>query len=328
MRAAKSRRTESLGLHVVVAIVGFRNPSDILRCLSALGQSTYPDFEVLICENGGPQAYQDLLRQTPATLAGGQAVRTVLGHGNTGFAGGVNRCIAETAGADAWWLLNPDTEVFPDAMAAMVERLATGEFEAVGSTVVFPNGVVQAHGGRWRGWLAAPQSIGHGSPISQKPDRADVERRQNYILGTSMMINRRFLDRVSPMDESYFLYCEEVEWCLRARKLGMRLGFAEGAIVRHHNGTTTGAGEALNRRARLPVYLGERNKILLTKDCYPARLPIAIFASLAFFTIRCIRRGAWKQIGYGVSGWLAGLSGERGRPSFSSYDAELLTTGG
>jgi N-acetylglucosaminyl-diphospho-decaprenol L-rhamnosyltransferase len=69
-------------------------------------------------------------------------------------------------------------------------------------------------------------------------------------------------------------------------------------------------------RSRLSVYLGERNKVLTTRDRFPARLPIAALGSLAAHTRRFAKRGAWAQLGYGFAGWWAGLRGERGVPKW------------
>ena len=106
-------------MHVSVAIVGFRNVDDILRCLAALETATHKDFEVIICENGGPAAFDALKARAPSVLAGGQTVRCVLASGNLGYAGGVNVCLAETPQADAWWVLNPDTAPSPTSLALL-----------------------------------------------------------------------------------------------------------------------------------------------------------------------------------------------------------------
>ena len=82
-----------------------------------------------------------------------------------------------------------------------------------------------------------------------------------------MLVGRRFLETVGPMREDYFLYCEEVEWCLRGLKKGMRLGFAPSGIVVHKQGTITGNAVDLLGRSRLSVYLNERNRVLLSRDC-------------------------------------------------------------
>ncbi len=303
-------------MHVAVAIVGFRNEGDIVRCLGALEASRHRDFEVVICENGGPEAHARLTAAIPQALAGGQVVRAVLASGNLGFAGGVNLCLRETPDADAWWVLNPDTQPGPDALAALIARLSDGGCEAVGGPLHLNNGTVQSYGGLWQGWLARPVSIGHGGPRGARVDPAAIERTQNYLNGASMLVGRRFLETVGPMREDYFLYCEEVEWCLRAGAQGMRLGFAPDAVVLHYQGATTGAGGHVASRSRLSVYLGERNKILTTRDRYPGRLAVAALAVLAVHAWRYARRGAWAQFGYGLAGWWAGLRGERGVPGW------------
>jgi hypothetical protein len=305
-------------MHVAVAIVGYRNPDDIVRCLAALETSRHRDFEVAICENGGPEAHARLITALPQALAGGQSVRALLAPGNLGFAGGVNLCLRQTPTADAWWVLNPDTCPEAGALAAMVEKLSDGSCDAVGGPLRLPNGRLQSYGGLWRGWLARPISIGHGGDPDAPVDAAAIERTQNYLNGASMLIGRRFLETVGPMREDYFLYCEEVEWCLRGIARGMRLGFAPGGRVLHFQGATTGAGGRVQARSRLSVYLGERNKLLLTRDCYPARLPVAAIAVLLLHALRCARQGAWRQLGYGLAGWWAGLRDARGAPGWTT----------
>jgi GT2 family glycosyltransferase len=304
--------------HVAVAIVGFRNAADIVSCLKALDRCAYADFEVVICENGGPAAYDALMAAIPATLAGGQSVRVVLAPGNLGYAGGVNVCLKASPDADAWWVLNPDTEPYPDAMGRMVARLQAGDVDAVGGTVFLGNGKVQSHGGEWQPWLARAVSIGHSSAADARPDPASIERRQNYLNGASMMVGRRFLETAGFMREEYFLYCEEVEWCLRGIKQGLRLGFEPGAFVLHQVGTTTGNYTDIRKRSRVATFLGERNRMLLTRDCFPLRLPIVAFAGFAMIFAKYARRGAWRQVGYAMSGWWAGLQNQRGAPSWLS----------
>lgn len=303
-------------MHVAVAIVGFRNPQDVEHCLAALGRSSHRDFEVIICENGGQAAYDALVDVMPSSLVGGQPVRVVCAPGNVGFAGGVNICLNETRAAEAWWVLNPDTEPHPDALAAKVSALASGHYDAVGCTLYRPDGRVQSYGGRWRPWLARAESLGIGNRLEDPIDVASVERRQRYLNGAAMLLGRRFVEAVGPMREDYFLYCEEVEWCIRARMNGLRLGFTPDAVVLHSQGTTTGAAESLANRPRLPVYLDARNSMLVTRDCYPLRLPVAAMAAALVLMLRYGRRGAWKQLGYGLSGLAAGLRNERGPPEW------------
>lgn len=303
-------------LHVVVCIVGYRNADDIHRCVAALARSTHQAFEILVCENGGADAETALAELLPPRLPGGQAVAVIGAPDNPGYAGGVNRCLAARPDAGAWWVLNPDSAPEPDAMAHLQARIAAGSADAVGGTIYLPDGRVQGHGGRWRPWLARAESIGHGSPATLPVDAEAVEAQMNYILGASLMLGRRFLERAGPMREDYFLYGEEVEWCLRARARGLRLGFEPAARIRHDQGTTTGSGDAVTRRPRIPIYLDERNKMLIVRDTLPARLPVAATAALVLTALRFARRGAWVQWRHALAGWLAGLRAERGKPGW------------
>lgn len=307
-----------MSIHVAVAIVGYRNPDDVVRCVAALEASTYADYEVIIAENGGPEAFDTLRAALPASLRGGQPVSVVLSPGNLGYGGGVNLCMAKTPHADAWWVLNPDTEADSSAMAALVARLARGDCDAVGGTLVKSDGRVQSRGGRWQPLLARAVSIGYGSPADQRVDVGIVERSQNYLSGASMLIGRRFFETVGPMREDYFLYCEEVEWFLRGKARGMRLGFAPQAIVYHEHGSTTGSGEVLSKMAPLPIYLNTRNQMLLTRDNYRSHLPLSALAALLTLSVKCLRSRAWRQFGYGIRGWLAGLRDERSTPDWLS----------
>jgi GT2 family glycosyltransferase len=302
-------------MHIAVAIVAFRNATDVATCLEALARSSHTDFEVVVCENGGQEAYAALQSRLPRTLANGQSVRTVLAPGNLGYAGGVNLCIGESPEADGWWVLNPDTEPHPEAMSALVRCLGAGGCDAVGCTVQLPGGIVQSYGGHWQPRLARAVSLGHGRSAADRPPAACIEQRQNYLNGAAMMVSRAFIERTGLMREDYFLYCEEVEWFLRGLRRGARLAFEPQAVVLHHQGTTTGNSTAIRSRTKPPVYLNERNRLLLTRDCFPGLLPVVTVTALAMIAAKYARRGAWRQVAYALAGWWAGLRNERGVPA-------------
>lgn len=301
-------------MHVSIAIVAFRNADEIAGCLGALEKSTHTDFDVVICENGGPKAFAELEAAIPAQLAGGQPVKAILAPGNLGYAGGVNVCIKAAPDADAWWVVNPDTVPAPEALAGLVARLGRGDVAAVGGVLHNPVGRIQAYGGHWRSAMARAVSIGSGSTLDARPDAREVESQTNYLLGASMLISRAFVDKVGLMREDYFLYCEEVEWCLRAVQAGLKLGFAPDSLVCHDQGGTTGSANAHRERPRMPIYLDERNKLNVVRDTTPVWLPVAALNSFVLLFARYGRRGAFRQLGYGLSGWFAGLRNKRGVP--------------
>jgi GT2 family glycosyltransferase len=305
-----------MALHVAVVIVSYRSAEDVADCLQALANSRHDSFEVVVCENGGAAAFDSLRTLVGPTLRTGQAVRLVCAERNLGYAGGVNRAMAAAPDADAWWVLNPDTRPEPDAMGALAARLSRGDCEAVGCVVMMTTGRVQSYGGYWQKGLARAVSLGYGDHRTAEVNGAQIERRQNYLNGACMLVGRAFAAAAGPMREDYFLYCEEVEWCLRGIRAGMRLGFADDAVVLHKQGTSTGAHADLRSRSKLSVYLNERNRVLLSRDCFPGLLPLAVFAVLGTLLVRFGKRGAWRQVGYGVQGWWAGVANLRGVPDW------------
>lgn len=299
-------------MHVVVCIVSYNNPSDCVACIRTLGAATHRDFAVVVCENGSADNVT-VLRKSLAAGALADRVQVIHAPENPGYAGGVNICIRATPEADAWWILNPDARPQPDALQHLLAKLASGDGEAIGGTIFYPDGTLQALGGVWRGPFPLVQSLGKGLPVSHTLAAPDLER-ANFVHGACMLVSRKFVEKVGLMREDYFLYCEEVEWCLRARARGVPIAFAHKAKVMHFQGTTTGSAEGWRSKPWLPVYLDERNKILVLRDTTPGQLWIGVPAGLLLILARFGRRGAWRQMGYALQGWLAGARNQRGKP--------------
>ena len=157
------------GFEVPIIIVGFGHSDDIVKCLKAVAiQRRCPKFEVFICENGGPAAYDALIETLtekgapcdggvepldPASnefvracrllLAGG-AVGVTIGEArdNGGYAGGINAWVRPLLADPGWtavWILNPDTWPEPDALAELVAYAAKRGKGMVGSRLMFPD---------------------------------------------------------------------------------------------------------------------------------------------------------------------------------------------
>jgi N-acetylglucosaminyl-diphospho-decaprenol L-rhamnosyltransferase len=323
---------------VVVAIVGYRNADDVHACLVALAESTRKSFLISICENGGRQAYKALIdgldglvekRNDPPEIfdervdeiwvgrlrPSDQLVRIYLAKSNLGYAGGINVCIRQLGHSERWsaiWVLNPDTEPHPNALAALVARAREGPYSIVSSRLVHKSTQrVQSYGGRWRVLDARGVNVGMNAPLDAVPNVKEIERSMDYVSGASLFATRDYIESVGMMDERYFLYCEEVDWCLRRGE--HRLGYAHDSIVYHSYGTTIGSHASWDKRSRLSVYLQERNKLLLTRRFYPAIYPLVIMAAF-LMTFRYLIEGAKNNFFVALSGWFAGLRGEVGLP--------------
>jgi N-acetylglucosaminyl-diphospho-decaprenol L-rhamnosyltransferase len=334
---------------IVVLIVGFHNPTDIEHCIVALSNAaTMPNFDVLICENGGRDSFDQLndrladpagacrlqveLSESPVVTGGQFAAarilkfpsrpsRVIVGCAvdNLGYAGGINAWLRELAGVTGWkgvWILNPDTEPGPSALAALVARAEIGGMGMVGSTILEAgkDDVIRFRGGiHWQRFAARSIAIGLDEQIGAPFDLSAIEKAMDSPSGASMYVTRDCIEQIGLMDESYFLFFEDLDWGMRAKKLG--LGYASASIVAHQRGTTTGSSGHLTAISRLAVYLQHRNGIHFVRRHFPLTLPVRVAVSI-LHAFRFLLHRAPRNFVAALEGVLAGLKGETGQPTW------------
>src|SRR5205085_8082984 len=84
----------------------------------------------------------------------------------------------------------------------------------------------------------------------------------DWVSGACFAVRKEVIDRVGPLDEGYFLYFEEVDYCLRARRAGWSCWYVADARVVHHEGSSTGITETARRR---PAYWFESRRRYFTR---------------------------------------------------------------
>lgn len=334
---------------VAVLIVGFRNSADIAGCLTALLKtSTEPNFDVFICENGGRAAFtqlvNDLLDQglcnatddppipIDSTIIRFTDVRRLrltarssnvwigCAVDNLGYAGGINAWLSPLLQISGWkgaWILNPDTEPAEDALAALVKRAETGRKGMVGSTIIDgdrPEHVRFRGGLHWQRFAARSLAIGLGERLDASHDTGSIETSMDSPSGASMYVTRPCIEKIGLMDERYFLFFEDLDWGIRAKQLG--LGYANGSMVAHKQGTTTGSANELAQVPRLSVYLQHRNGIHFVRRHFPWTLPVRVAVS-CLYAVRFLLHRAPNNFLAALEGVLAGLKGEIGEPQWN-----------
>jgi GT2 family glycosyltransferase len=163
---------------------------------------------------------------------------------NLGFAGGNNIGIryAIARGTEYLWLLNNDTEPAPDALAALVCKALTNKrIGAVASICYYASSplIVQAWAGtRVNLWVGYARN-------STEPHSDDWF---DSLYGASILIVRQAIEEVGMLDEFFFHYWEETEFCLRLRKGGWRLAAAPDSRILHKVAASTGKNNPILHR--------------------------------------------------------------------------------
>ena len=215
---------------------------------------------------------------------------------NLGFAGGNNiglRLFLADPRIDHFWLLNNDTVVEPTAAAALVARMSvTHNIGMCGTIVRFyhqPDMVQALNGSRFSLWTGQSQGIGGRRPASTPFDPQRVAADTDFVLGASLATSREFLETVGPMDESFFLYYEEIEWARRGTN-SFDIGFAQGATVYHKEGGSIGSSGVAGKRSAQSEYWLTRSRLKFIRRYSPILLPWHWLLTLLIAARRLLRR--------------------------------------
>ncbi|MBT0962761.1 glycosyltransferase family 2 protein [Denitromonas sp. IR12] len=309
-----------------IILVNWKRAADTCACLASLERLANEDWYAVVCDNGSPddsvdrlraflsERYSERVRSVAATdgsrifdyysVCRGElsAIRVtfVAAVANLGFAGGNNlayRHARSDVDTDFVWFLNNDTEVAPDSLLRLVERVTQDPMVGIcGSTLVYAHDrrTVQAQGGAvYVPMTGAVREIGNGTLWPRVVDRESVEREMRYVSGASMLVTRSFLDRVGLMSEDYFLYYEEIDWAERGRRCGFRLGYAPESVVYHKEGAVLGSGTSA-RRSALAEYYALRNRLVVTRKFFRWALPTVYLFSL-LQVVRRVAQGQWSR---------------------------------
>lgn len=213
---------------------------------------------------------------------------------NRGFAAGVNaglRSLMAMPEIDHFWILNPDCMAEADTAQHLIEKAQkVGLFGIIGGRVFYtdPPLMIQSEGGRidlWSG-TCIPFNLGQIGPDAPTPDDHSLD----YIAGSHMFVSRAFIMQAGLMPENYFLYFEEVDWCLRRGHLPL-FTCAE-AAVHHHGGHTIGSATLSKGPSPLSAYFMARSRLKFVTRWRPVALPYA-WSYVLLMALRCLWRGQW-----------------------------------
>lgn len=262
-------------MRTYVILVNWKGWRDTIACLDSLLRIDYSDFRVVVCDNASPDGSLEMIKEwadgnlvteprsspnlsdltslafrkpikyrqllqgqaTQRSVSYDQQLTLIQNSGNHGFAGGNNVGIRYALGdpeCEFLWLLNNDTVVQADTLSTLVAKATSNSnIGAASSICYYFNSPTQVEA-----WAGARINLWIGFARNTTTPQDDSWFHSLY--GASLLIRRRALDDVGLLDEGFFLYWDETEFCLRLRQKGWRLAAAPRSKVLHKVNASTG----------------------------------------------------------------------------------------
>ena len=230
-----------------IIIVSYNTWQYLRSCLRRIFAASYPwELEVIVIDNASTDGSAELVRgEFPA-------VKLIQSPRNGGFAHANNLGFAAARG-DYLLMLNSDTEVQGDALAQVVEflkthdhvgiasaRLVYPDFTDQGVARTFPTPVNALFGRRSLLTRLFPNNRYARRYLLSRQHCTDEPFEVDWVSGACLMFPRRLLEQIGGLDERFWMYWEDADFCFRAKQSGWRVFCLPKAVVVHHEGKSSG----------------------------------------------------------------------------------------
>ncbi len=263
-----------------IVILNYRTPGLVIDCLRSLipEVTALAPCPTVVVEGGSGDDSAQRIGEAIAKEGWGNWAQLLVLEKNIGFAGGNNAAIRPLlASADPpeyILLLNPDTVVRPNAVQALLRFMEENPTVGIGgSRLEDPDGTPQRSAFRFPGIRSEfEEGVRLGiiskllknalvaPPVDLRPHPTD------WVAGASMMVRKAVFDRIGLMDDTYFLYYEETDFCLRAARAGFSCWYVPESRVVHLVGQATGVTNAKTVAKRRPKYWFESRSYYFKKN--------------------------------------------------------------
>jgi GT2 family glycosyltransferase len=226
--------------------VGYFSREPLLQCLEGLTRETADlEAETVVVDNASTDGTLD------AVARAFPQVRRIANTENVGYARAVNQGIAATTG-EFVIVMNPDCTIHPGAVASLIGHLrAHPRTGVVGPKLVNPDGSLEFSARGFPDHLtflfnrySLLTRLFPNNPYTRRYLLSDWDhetvRDVDWLSGAFLMVRRAAIDQVGGMDEAFFMFNEDVDWCRRLKQAGWAVTFVPDAVVVHHVGASRG----------------------------------------------------------------------------------------
>jgi N-acetylglucosaminyl-diphospho-decaprenol L-rhamnosyltransferase len=293
-------------MKLLVVIVNYRVAHLVIDCLRSVAPEIecVPGTQVAVCENGtGDDSAERIQKAIDEHGWGAWCTLTAISP-NLGFTGGNNAILRPAVGSanppQYVLLLNADTIVLPNAFKALVDFMDQHPKAGIaGSRLQAADGAVQCSAFRFPSPMSELESAIKLGLVTRLLDRWKTARplpvqtsETDWVSGTSMIIRLGVLQDIGLLDEGYYTYFDDIDFCYNARRAGWPTWYVAESRVIHLEGQSTGVtNKNLQRR---PSYLFEARRRYFLKShgpVYAALADAARIIGLALWRMRTVLTG-------------------------------------
>lgn len=252
----------------LIVIVNYRTPGQTCDCLASLAAENplASDFGVLVVDNGSEDGSAAAIATCIQERDWNRWAQVLPLEENRGFASGNNAALAPAlqspAAPEFYLLLNPDTIVRQGAVKALIQFLDEHPRAGLaGSRLEDLDETAQRSAFRFPGILSEFERGMRFGPCSRMlakhlvaPPVCNVTHRTDWLAGASVLVRRQVFEEIGLLDVGYFLYFEELDFCLRAARAGWECWYVPASRVVHLVGQASGMKSGSTGRKRMPTY--------------------------------------------------------------------------
>ncbi len=290
---------------LLIVTINYKTADLAIKCMASVARElpALPQTRMVVVDNDSRDGSYARMREAVVANGWGDFIEVVESGRNGGFSFGNNYAIrpalARPDAPDFIWLLNPDAELLEGAGARLIEFMQTHpKAGLVTSASIDANGKPQTMA--FRRFSAIGELVGTMRlgvldkvfPDAVVPIRPkDEPHRADWLSGSSLMIRREVFDQLGLMDEAYFLYFEESDYCLQAQRKGWEAWYVPDSRIFHIVGASTGVTLGTARRVnRLPPYWFYSRRRYFVKNFGPAYALVADTLHLLGYSLWSVRR--------------------------------------
>lgn len=261
---------------VFIVVLNWNGLNDTRECIYSLQQNNYGNFEIIIVDNGSSD------NSVPELKKAFPDIKLIENSHNLGFSGGnnigIDYCLKH--GADYILLLNNDTTVENDFLFELVK---TGESDdktgLLESKICYHKEpqMIWFAGGKIDWMKIKGTHIGLDQPDDGK---YDTVREVDYLTGCCLLVKRSVFEKIGKLSEDYFLYYEDTDFCLRAKKAGFRCIYVPKSKIYHKVSRSTKPGSPKY------IYYHTRNGLMLAKRNGSAVIKIFLYPYCMFLFLK------------------------------------------